>query len=438
MLTVPDRETLEAVNDVSIEEFPRVAPVRHERDHSQVDDLDGATVDALDAIDFGGLNPGAEIAITAGSRGIEDKPAVLRAAVSELNDRGFEPFLFPAMGSHGGGTAGGQLETLASLGVTERSIGCEIRSSMAVEAVGEDADGRPIYAARDALAADGILIVNRVKAHTDFSGPIESGLCKMAVIGLGKQRGAEVAHNAAIARGHENAFPERAEVLFEATPILGGIAIIENANDRAASIEGVPVGEIVDREPDLLDRSRALLPTLPTDDLDLLVVDEQGKDISGTGMDTNVLGRLLMYGQPEPQTPDFTRVHVRSLTEGSHGNGIGIGLADFAHREAVEALSLAGTYLNAITGGEPARARLPVTVPTDATAFLLAYSTTGTRDPGEMRIARIENTLDLGEFVVSEPVGEELADRPDGTIGEYEPIAFDEGNLPDRSYTELR
>jgi len=438
MLTVPDRDALEAVNDVSIDDFPRVAPVRHERDHPQVENVDESTREALDAIDFGGLDSAGEIAITAGSRGIHDKPAVLRAAVSELKDRGYSPFLFPAMGSHGGGTANGQLETLASLGVTEESIGCEIRSSMDTEQVGEDGEGRPVYASTDALAADGIVIVNRVKAHTDFSGPIESGLCKMAVIGIGKQRGAEVAHNAAIAEGHENVFPERAEILFETTPTLGGIAIIENADDRAAVIEGVSVEEILDREPALLERSKELLPTLPTDDLDLLVVDAQGKDISGTGMDTNVLGRLLMHGQPEPDSPSFTRVHVRSLTAGSHGNGIGIGLADFAHQDIVSSLDLADTYLNAITGGEPARARLPVTVPTDATAFLLAYSTTGARGPEDMRIARIPNTLDLGEFVVSEPVGEELADRPDITIGDYEPIAFDGGDLPNRSYTELR
>jgi hypothetical protein len=342
------------------------------------------------------------------------------------------------MGSHGGASAEGQVETLASLGITEASIGCEIRSSMAVKEVGKDEEGRPVYAATDALDADAVLLVNRVKAHTDFSGPIESGLCKMAVIGLGKQRGAELAHNAAIAKGHENVFPERAEVLFSNTPIVGGIAIIENADDRAARIEGVPAEAITDREPELLARSKELLPTLPVDDLDLLIVDAQGKDISGSGMDTNVLGRILVHGQPEPTSPDFTRIHVRSITEGSHGNGIGVGLADFAHREAIDALDPLDTYLNAITGGEPARARLPVTVPADATALLLAYSTTGTRDPEDMRIVRVPNTLDLGEFVASEPVAEELADRPDVTIGDYGPISFEDGDLPERSYTELR
>jgi hypothetical protein len=438
MFDVPDCEALEAVNDVSIAEFPRVVPVRHERDHPQVEDVETATVEALGAIDFEGLNSGAEIAITAGSRGIQDKPAVLEAAVADLQKRGFEPFLFPAMGSHGGATADGQVETLASLGVTEGSIGCEIRSSMDVEEVGEDEEGRPVYAATDALEADAVVLVNRVKAHTDFSGRIESGLCKMAVIGLGKQRGAEVAHNAAIVKGHENVFPERAEILFENTPIVGGVAIIENADDRAAHIEGVPVDAITDREPELLGCSKELLPTLPVEDLDLLIVDAQGKDISGSGMDTNVLGRLLVHGQPEPETPDFTRIHVRSITEGSHGNGIGVGLVDFAHREAIDALDPVDTYLNAITGGEPARARLPVIVPADATALLLAYSTTGTRNPEDMRIVRIPNTLDLGEFLASEPVAEELTDRPDVTVGESEPMAFENGDLAERSYTELR
>jgi hypothetical protein len=438
MFDVPDREALEAVNDVSIAEFPRIAPVRHERDHPQVDDVEGTTIGALGAIDFEGLDTGSEIAITAGSRGIQDKPAVLEATVADLKERGYEPFLFPAMGSHGGATAEGQVETLASLGVTEESIGCEIRSSMDVEEVGEDEEGRPVYAATDALEADAVVLVNRIKAHTDFTGPIESGLCKMAVIGLGKQRGAEVAHNAAIAKGHENVFPERAEILFENTPIAGGVAIVENADDRAAHIEGVPVERITDREPELLERSKELLPTLPVDDLDLLVVDAQGKDVSGSGMDTNVLGRLLVHGQPEPEGQEFTRVHVRSITEGSHGNGIGVGLADFAHCEAIDALDPVDTYLNAITGGEPARARLPVTVPADATALLLAYSTTGTRDPEDMRIVRIPNTLDLGEFLASEPVIKELADRSDTRVGDYEPMAFEDGDLAERSYTELR
>lgn len=437
MIESPNRAALENINDVEINDFPRFAPAQHDREHPQVEDLESATVTALANLDFETLDPGAEIAITAGSRGIHDNPVVLQATVSKLQERGFEPFIFPAMGSHGGATAEGQVEMLASLGITEGSMGCEIRSSMAVEEIGKGPDDRPIYASSDAIAADAILVVNRVKAHTDFTGPIESGLCKMTVIGMGKQRGAEATHNAALARGHKEVIPERAEILFKSTPVLGGIAIIENADDRAAHIEGIPVDKILDCEPQLLARSKELLPTLPVNDLDLLIVDTLGKDISGTGMDTNVLGRMLMHGQPEPDKLDYTRIHVRSLTEGSHGNSIGIGLADYAHQNLIETTDLTDTYLNAVTGGAPERARLPLVMPTDTTAFLLAYSTTGVRYPSEMRIIRIPNTLDLGRFIASEPVANDLRNQQNVTLGEFESLAFEDGDLLPASYTDL-
>ena len=308
-------------------------------------------------------------------------------------------------------------------------MGCEVVSSMEVERVGSDGDGRPVYAARDALEADAVLLANRVKLHTDFSGDLESGLCKMAVIGLGKQRGAEATHKAALAGTFSEVIRERAAILFEETPIVGGVALVENANDRAAVLEGLAVGEILDREPELLERSRELLGTIPIDDLDLLVVDELGKEISGTGMDTNVIGRLLVDGEPEPETPDYTRIYVRSVTPGSHGNAIGMGLADYTHRRLVEDLDLTDTYVNVITSGEPVRARIPVVLPTDRLAFVAAYSACGVVDPADMRIARISNTLELDRFHVSEPLIEELRDHPDLSVGDPEPLVFEDGDL---------
>lgn len=426
-LEFPGRERLEAVNDASLEDLPAFATVRTVTDPPEVDDVRAATVEAVGDIPaFDDLPRGAEVAITAGSRGIHDMPAVLAAAVEELQERGFEPFVMPAMGSHGGATAEGQVETLASLGVTEASMGCEIRSSMAVEKVAEDPNGEPVYAAENALDADAILLANRVKLHTDYRGPIESGLCKMAVVGLGKHRGAENMHNAAIARGFDDVVPERAELLLEATDVVGGIAVVENDRERAAHIEGLAVDTLREREEELLERSADLFPSLPVEQLDFLMVDELGKNVSGTGMDTNVVGRVRFHNQPDVDTPEITRVYVRSLTEESHGNAIGIGLADFMSRDLLESVDFEDMYVNITTSGEPERSKVPFVVPCDATAFVLAASMTGVPDLSQMRIGRITNTLEPGTMLASEPVLDQLEGRDDVEIGERRRLTFDD------------
>jgi len=272
---------------------------------------------------------------------------------------------------------------------------------MDVETVGTDSTGQPVYAAMDALAADAVLLANRVKLHTDFQADVESGLAKMAVVGLGKQRGAENMHNAALDRGFTDVIPERAEILVDETPIVGGLALVENADERAAAVEGVPADDLLEAEPALLDRSEALFPSLPIEDLDLLVVDEMGKEVSGTGLDTNVVGRVRFHGQDEPETPSITRVYVRSLTPPSHGNALGMGLADLVHEDLAAAVDFGDTYVNIVTSGEPVRAKLPFVVPSDATAFVLSTSMTGVHDASELRIARIENTLEPDELWVS-------------------------------------
>ncbi|MFC7130663.1 DUF362 domain-containing protein [Haloferax chudinovii] len=425
-LDLPSRERLEAVNDASVDDLPAFATVRSVSDPPEVDDVRASAVEALDDIPvFETLPSGSSVAITAGSRGIHDMPAVLAAVVEELQNRDLDPFIMPAMGSHGGATADGQVQTLASLGVTEASMGCEVRSSMAVERVAEDPNGEPIYAARDALGADAILLANRVKLHTDYRGPIESGLCKMAVVGLGKHRGAENMHNAAIARGFDEVIPERAEILLAETDIVGGIAVVENDHERAAFIEGVPAEELPERETELLERSKELFPSLPVDQLDFLLVDELGKNISGTGMDTNVVGRVRFHNQPEVNSPEITRIYVRSVTAESHGNAIGIGLADYVNRDLVEAVDFEDMYVNITTSGEPERSKIPFVVPCDATAFILAASMTGVPDLSEMRIGRITNTLEPGTMLASEPVLEELAGRDDVEIGDRRRLEFD-------------
>lgn len=435
----PDGEELRGANDYTAVDLPEFAVARHQTDPRTVDNVEAAARDAVDAIRAfsdgdEALPAGAEVGITVGSRGIHDMPTVIRTVVSELHDRGYAPFIIPAMGSHGGATADGQVETLEALDYSEAEMGCPIRSSMEVEAVGTDDLGRPVYAAVDALETDAVLLANRIKLHTDFRGAVESGLSKIAVVGLGKHRGAESLHNAAIATDFADVIEDRMGVLLEQTPIVGGIGLVENANDRAAHIEGVNASAIPEREPELLELARKEFADLPVDSLDMLVVDEAGKDKSGTGMDTNVLGRYYFHGEAEPETPNVTRVYVRSLTEPSHGNALGVGLADFVHQEFVEDIDFEDTYVNIVTSGETRRANIPFVVPDDETALLLACSTTGIAYPGELRIARIRSTMEPNRLIVSEPVATELRDRDDFEVGPSSPIEFESGTLSEAPY----
>lgn len=437
MLEAPDPEALGQVNDVSVDQYPSFAPIEVHYDHPEIEDLPGAIKGTLEAnIDFDHLDPGAEIGVTAGSRGVQDMPTILSAAVEFLEDRGFEPFVFPAMGSHGGATAEGQREMLESIGVTSESVGCEIRSSMAVESVGTTDDGRTVYVSTDALAADGVLLVNRIKPHTDFNGEIESGLCKIAVVGLGKQRGAETMHKSALDRSYEEAILERAAIIFENAPVIGGIGMIENAHDRAAHVEAIPVDRIFDREAGLQERAKQHLPMLPVDDLDVLIIDEIGKDVSGTGMDTNVIGRFRMFGEEDPDEPSYDRIYVRSITEASHGNGVGMGLADMISQDAVEGIDPTDMYINALTGGEPARVDIPLIVPSDELALQLLVATTGVRDPSDLRVARIQNTMEVDRALVSEPVVTELRDAPSVSVGELRALEFEGETLADLGFEE--
>ena len=433
-LTVPEAERLAVVNDVEQHDLPRFAPVSVEWDTETVSDVREAGRSAVaDLPAVGSLPPGSEIAITAGSRGIRDLPETIVGVVDALRDRGHEPFVFPSMGSHGGATAEGQREVLADLGMTPETLGCPVRSSMETVEVGAY-DDSPVYADATAASADAVLLANRVKPHTDFTDRVESGLCKMAVIGMGKREGAEMMHNAGLTDDMGAEIRERAAILLDELPVLGGVALIENAHDRATHVEGVPTGEILDREPELLERAYEELPTLPVDDLDLLVVDEMGKEISGTGLDTNVLGRTYFRGEPEPDRPDYTRVYVRSLTAPSHGNALGVGLADVVHQDLVRDVDLGDTYVNIATSGETRRAKLPLIVPDDASALLLAPSVTGTPDPEALRVARIPDTMEPGALLVSEAVVPELRDRDDATVGELRTLSLTDGDLEPDPY----
>jgi len=265
----------------------------------QISERAGAAVRALALED---VPNGGEIAVGVGSRGIANLATIVGGAIDALDERGYTPFVFPAMGSHGGATAEGQRAMIESLGVTEERIGCEIRSSMAVEQVGETPDrGVPVVADANAVGSDGILLINRIKPHTDFDGTIESGLSKMLVIGMGNQRGAKIAHEWAVDWSFRNMIPESTDQLLEALPVVGGVALVEDQHDETALIEGIRPDGFLEREAALLETAYDIMPTIPFDDVDVLVLDRQGKNISGQGLDTNVIGwRPFALNEPEP------------------------------------------------------------------------------------------------------------------------------------------
>ena len=422
----PDRSDLDGLVDP--QPLPGFVRVRHDPPAERLADPAGAARDAVDALDLDDLEAGSTVAVGVGSRGIDRIDEVAAAVVDRLAERGFDPVVVPAMGSHGGATHEGQRAVLASLGITEEAVGAPIDARMTAAeletaSVG-DAD-LPVYFATAALAADAALVVNRVKAHTNFSGPIESGLAKMAVVGLGKRRGARAFHSRAIAERYVETLTAALGVVERETPLVGGIALVENFEEEIGHLEAVSVGAFLDREPELLERAYEAMPTLPVDDIDLLVVDEIGKEISGTGMDTNVIGRYRVHNAPAPETPEIDLVYVRGLTESTTGNGNGIGLADLTRRAAVDRLDLTKTYANALTSGSLARSKLPLVAPDDEFALRTALAALGGDDPDVARIVWIRNTQALSELRVSDAV---VGDLPESTtVVARETLRFEEG-----------
>ena len=356
---------------------------------------------------------GKRVAVAVGSRGIADVASIVRTVVSWLREAGASPFVVPAMGSHGGATAAGQTRVLAEYGVTPEGVGAPVVSTMDVVEMEADGLGHRLYLDAHAARADGIVVVNRIKPHTDFHGEVESGLMKMCVIGLGKQRGASEMH-ALGALGMAAGIPRAAERMLADRRFLLGLAVVENARDRPRTVRALLPGEIPAGERLLLREARACMARLPVEDLDVLVVDELGKDVSGTGLDTNVIGRMRIDGVPEPASPRVRRIVALTLTPASHGNALGMGLADFVTREFRDAVDFDATYENVLTATFLARAMLPLVAPTEVEAVGWAIRSLGAAaEPGKVRLARIRSTLRLEELWVSAPVLEELRGRAD-------------------------
>jgi hypothetical protein len=382
------------------------------------------------------IRPGSHIAVGVGSRGITKLADIVLAVLDLLRAAGASPFIIPAMGSHGGASPEGQAEILDGYGISEKAMGAPVRASLEVQQIGVSPEGVPAYCSTEALSSDGIILINRIKPHTDFfSDTLGSGLLKMSVIGLGKRTGAAAMHRAAMHHGYEPVIRGLAGVLLRKAPILAGVAIIENQVHETARLVVIPGPEIEAREPALLAEARQLMPALPFEEIDLLIIDRIGKNISGAGMDPNIImrgvhGYSSMLGRDNRPAPFIRRIFVRDLTPETHGNAIGIGLADFTTSRLVRAMDERATFVNALTAMTPQGARIPIHAETDREIVDFALDSLALPDLSAAKIVRIADTLSLSEFDVSEALWNEPG-RPEATLTAASPaqeMQFDAAN----------
>ena len=412
--------------------LPKMIRVKQKFPTDVVEDIRSAVFTELDQLNMDSIvKSGDTVAVGAGSRGIANIDVAIKSVVDYLKGIGSKPFVFPAMGSHGGATPEGQKDILAHYGITEETMGAPVRATMEVVEVGRTADDLPVFLDRYAYEADVVVPVNRVKSHTDFHGSIESGLMKMLAIGFGKQKGASMYHRAFFRYGFEHVILASGRLLIEVGKIGFGVALVENAYQKTAKVSAIQSKDFVRRERELLVEAKALSGKLPFDELDLLILDEVGKDISGTGMDTNIIGRYMQNFESDPEKPSITRIFARDLTEDSSGNATGIGLADFTTTRLVEKFDKKATYMNGLTGLGPQKSRIPFHYDTDLEVIEAALNTIGLTPPEEAKVVRIQNTLKLGEVDISEILVEDAELRSDlEIISEAEAFTFDSsGNL---------
>jgi hypothetical protein len=404
--------------------LPRMLRVRQTFSRPRVTDIPRAVAEALAGARLP-IKRGDSVGVGAGSRGIANIGTVVGATVRWLRDLGARPFVFPAMGSHGGGTPEGQLSVLEHYGITEATMGCPVRATMEVVRVGETL-GLPVWLDRYAAEADWIGLVNRVKPHTDFKGSIESGLFKMMTIGLGKYTGAIQYHRANIRHGYETVITSVGRAMLAHARIGFGVGIVENGYDETARIEAFNAEDLEAGERRMLKDAREWMARLPFSPIDVLIVEEMGKNISGAGMDTNVIGRPSNPHEPFPAEPKILWIVTLDLTEESYGNAVGIGNADFTTRRLVDKIDMKPTLINAITACAPGGAKIPPTYDTDREAVETALSCIGLTPPEKARVIRIKSTLMLGELEVSEAFLPEVAARGDLTqLDDPAPLPFD-------------
>jgi hypothetical protein len=383
------------------------------------------------------LKSRARIAVAVGSRGIANLQAIVAGVLEQLKAAGAEPFIIPAMGSHGGATPEGQRELLAEYGITEAQMKVPIRAAMEAERIGATSDGVDVFFSAEALRSDGVVVVNRVKPHTDFhSDTLGSGIRKMMVVGLGKRVGAANFHISSSRFGYEQVLRTSARITLKTAPILCGVAIVENHFHDTAKLAVLRPDEIEAREVELFVEAKRLMPRLPFDDIDLLIVDRIGKNISGSGMDPNVIGRGIhgyssLLGE-RSTTPVIRRIFVRGLTPESHGNAVGVGLADFTTTRLVREMNAEVTKLNALTALSLQSVKIPIQFETDREAIARALESLALRDTAQAKVVRIQDTLSLERLEVSEAFEGEVRPRADlEVLRAGEAMKFDDfGNLP--------
>lgn len=413
--------------------FPRMLRLRQKFDCPRLDDIPDEVERQLQALQLGDkVNPGQSVAITVGSRGIANIAVITKAIVDHFKRLKAAPFIVPAMGSHGGGTADGQRQIIEDYGVTEDFIGAPIRASMETVVIDKTPQGIPVHFDRQAFGADHVVVAGRVKPHTGFVGDIESGLHKMMLIGLGKHEGAKIYHRAIMDYSWIEIVTAVGQSVLKKCKVLCGVGIVENAYDETALVAAVPASDFLRREKELLVLAKEWMPRLPFKKVDLLIVDELGKNISGSGMDTNVVGRKYNdHRATENDSVAVKTIFVRGLTEATHGNACGIGMAEFTNNRTIAAVDKRITAINAITGGHVPSASLPVALETDRDVLDAAFPTIGLTEPERARVLHISNTLHLAELLASEAYLPLIESRDDLEIVE-EPrdMEFDEeGNL---------
>lgn len=384
-------------------QFPDMLVVQQSFQCQTVADVVLETQQQMDGLNLAAaIKPGDTVAITAGSRGINNLPAILKATVDFFRRHQAVPFIVPAMGSHGGATVAGQLQVLAKLGITSESVTAEIRATMDTVVVAETDAGIPVHFDAIAAKADHVFVVNRIKPHTRFTGPIESGLHKMLLIGLGKHTGATIYHQAINDYRFEQILKSVVDKVIDRCRVLGGLAIVENALDQTALIQAVAAADFGMTEPKLLELAKQWLPTLPFPDVDLLIVDRIGKNISGAGMDANVIGRKFNdHAATAEDIANCKRIFVRSLTSETQGNACGIGLAEFTTAACVKQIDHEKTNTNVVTASHPEAGMVPLTYPTDAQAITAALKTVGTVEPHNAKVVQISDTLHLSTVRMS-------------------------------------
>jgi hypothetical protein len=392
-------------------DFPRLpgVKIRQSFPSRKIGDLPGEIRRELAGLDLR-LKPGARIAVGIGSRGIANLVVLARELIDFLKSKGAHPFVVPAMGSHGGATAEGQAEMLAGLGITAAALGVPVVSSMDVAEIPAPGLEHKLYMGRNAFEADGVVLLNRIKPHTDFHSTYESGLVKMSVVGLGNHEQAKIMHGLGV-RGLRDLIPLAARELFATGKILFGLAVVEDAHDETMRVRALTPERILAEEPDLLKLAVASMPKLPADRIDILVVDTIGKNLSGTGMDPNIIGRIRVKGTPEPARPEIETIIVDDLSPESHGNALGIGLADLITRKLFDKIDFKAMYANVVTTTFLERGKTPIVADTLPQAFDIASRTVAGRPFAQLRAMRIANTLHLEEMTVSPALYGEIAGR---------------------------